>query len=471
MKKVTDRSYFTLWIFFCILCSPALSSDKSKEDQSYQIESNHSDDEQFDVYTYLEWDEEAVQPDFSGYYARIKKLSDGRLALVYERALRAKVRFSSDLGKTWFDEIDVSGKDGYSYANPEIIELENGWLVYGANGRPTNQTSTNLLPYTISVNISIDRGVTWSNDILVYTCGTTFSTGCWEPSFLQLPNGELQIYFADESEYLNSNEQQISMLSSPNHGLTWLNKKAISYSQGSRDGMPVPLLLNNSQEIVVAIEDNGINGQFKPTTVRTSLENNWNQGPVLKGDPLRELAVSSNLLPYETYAGAPYIVQLSGGETLLSIQSNIGRKTTNRNIQVYIGDEEARNFSRPSTPFPSLGDDEELLWNGLGVLDDSTVISIASPGLRTSVGHVKRVRLEWQKGGCQEHFEPGYFIKQLYSQTIESCAKACEDEGCSMFQIGREDDVSGRQGWCNLYAKQCTNNYDPTWDTYTPLEL
>ncbi len=70
----------------------------------------------------------------------------------------------------------------------------------------------------------------------------------------------------------------------------------------------------------------------------------------------------------------------------------------------------------------------------------------------------------WENGGCQEHFST--LFKQLKGQTVQSCAAACQENNCVVFHVGREDDETGRHGWCNLYFGECTNNGDATWDAY-----
>ena len=57
--------------------------------------------------------------------------------------------------------------------------------------------------------------------------------------FFQLPNGEVQVYFANEGPYTHSNEQEISMMTSVDNGKTWGGYKTVCFRAGSRDGMPV----------------------------------------------------------------------------------------------------------------------------------------------------------------------------------------------------------------------------------------
>jgi hypothetical protein len=66
--------------------------------------------------------------------------------------------------------------------------------------------------------------------------------------------------------------------------------------------MPVPVLLKDESQIVVIIEDNGWGyGDFFPTTVRTSLQNNWhNNYWVNATDPNREKTLNFNFCPTAT---------------------------------------------------------------------------------------------------------------------------------------------------------------------------
>ena len=86
-------------------------------------------------------------------------------------------------------------------------------------------------------------------------------------------------------------------------------------------------------------------------------------------------------LPEPVYAGAPYLVQLPSGETLLSVQSSEGRGTphthTNARMVVYVGNSEAADFGTRSEPFAALTDGVGL-WNSLFVKDAETVTAVSA---------------------------------------------------------------------------------------------
>jgi hypothetical protein len=331
----------------------------------------------------INWQKDTVQFVTDGVYSRVKKLTDGSLVLVYSAGSDVIYRISTDNGNTWAEPVTVaSGGSAYGYTNAEFIELSSGTWVYSYNARPKSEGGVNN--FQIKVVVSYDKGVTWSDEQLVFDGGNITRQGVWEPAFLELPSKELQLYFANESVYKATDEQQISLMRSFDEGITWSAAENVSYRPVSRDGMAVPILLNDQSSIVFSIEDNGIDGDFKPVTIRTDLTDNWLSGSVNETSDKRKRAiVDDNQLETNTYGGAPYIDQLPSGETLISIQSSQCRKRLgleNSLMRVYIGDNTASNFAFPSTPFTTelIKADGNALWSAITVLDDTTVMATSS---------------------------------------------------------------------------------------------
>jgi len=341
--------------------------------------------------TRIAWDYstmESLAP--KGGYSRLLRLADGSIAVVYEDwAMHNQVAVcgntaiirSYDDGKTWtaptiiFPYFYKTNPDNGLTAlvgmyNPEIIQLKNGDILVASDFRPQTAEVT---PYAIAVRRSMDNGKTWSDIQVVYEAGPRFGDGCWEPAFLQLPDGEVQIYFANEGRYTHSNEQEISVISSNDNGKTWGNFKTVSFRANFRDGMPVPRIIGD--EIVVAIEDNK-SGNFRPYTVRTKIADNWSE-PVLADSPNRDHSLKEPLED-EAIGGAPYLLVLPSGETLLSYQSTQGGRPTNISAQIMqtvIGDKTARNFERTTQPFP-LFYNQQSMWNSLALWDDHTICAV-----------------------------------------------------------------------------------------------
>ena len=212
-------------------------------------------------------------------YSRMIQLKDKRLACVYEASPgNIELTFSSDLGENWSNPNTIFQiQNNIAMAVPEIIELNDNSILVACNPRP-RKPFTNDRKFGIKVRKSTDGGKNWQPEQIIYKAKTTFEDGCWEPAFIQLPNGEVQLFFANEGIYTTSTEQNISMLKSTDLGESWNDEPTIvGFRNDRRDGMPVPLLLADKGELLVAIEDNKI-GEFKPAIYRETIIDNWSDG-------------------------------------------------------------------------------------------------------------------------------------------------------------------------------------------------
>lgn len=309
-------------------------------------------------------------------YPRMIQRADKSLIAVYETDGSIVAVKSTDLGTTWSAPIEIAlQSDGTNRAVPDIMELKDHTLLVCYNGRPYLADPSRK--FNIQTKRSVDGGMTWKDERLLYEAGYQFENGCWEPSAVQLPSGEIQLFFANEGDYPQSNEQNISLMRSADNGLSWTKtREVVSFRPGSRDGMPVPLLLNNGNDIVFAIEDNG-NGNFKPYTIRNSVAENWAQ--IVGSDSKNRDYALADHIGNEIYAGAPYLRQLKTGQTILSYQGTEGRtnKLDYADMKVVVGNSSAKNFGYKSTPF-LIAADKSCLWSSLCVLEDNTVIAVTS---------------------------------------------------------------------------------------------
>ncbi|MFB3826460.1 MAG: sialidase family protein [Bryobacteraceae bacterium] len=324
----------------------------------------------------IEWDPATrVLIQRNAVYGRMARLPDQNILAVYERAARVYTRLSRDDGRTWEDEREVARFEFGTAANPEALVLANGWVLVPYNERPNDRVH----PYAIRLKISRDNGETWSESRLIYEAGTNSGAGCWEPILLELPWGELHLYFANEKPYPDTTEQEITLMRSFDNGETWGGPERVSFRAGRRDGMPVPVFLHDGKGIAMAIEDNGLAGAFKPVIVHTPVEDNWQSGAVT-GDSERRWSALETPLDPAFYGGAPYLRQFPTGETVLSFQSGEGRDrghTLNfSRMAVYIGDSGARNFTNRSFPF-DVPEDASGLWNSLFIKDADTVTAVS----------------------------------------------------------------------------------------------
>lgn len=312
-----------------------------------------------------------------GGYSRVIELQDGSLMAVCESG-GIQMATSSNKGASWSSPTRIaSNPTGVNECVPDLIQLSDGTIVVAYNPRPVSPYSEDR-KFGIRCRRSEDNGRTWSDEILVYDASHLWGDGCWEPSMLQLPSGELQLYFADESPFTNSSEQQISLCRSFDGGLSWTEPQRISFRQYYRDGMPSPVLLKDGSEIVVIIEDNGWGAgftDFYPTTVRTTLDNNWADDYWVSGtDKNREKTYNLDFAP-KALGGAPYLRVLPWGETVMSHQSGLNHDG-HPQMRVAVGNSEARDFKAVSVPF-NIGANEEGLWNSLAVIDTGIVVAVS----------------------------------------------------------------------------------------------
>lgn len=331
----------------------------------------------------------------SGNYARMIELQDGRLLAVAEAGGGISIAISENKGKNWSDPKRIVANPGQIFlAVPDVIQLKDGTIVVGYNPRPTEPYSEDR-KFGIRVVKSIDNGETWSEPIFVFDAQHTFNDGCWEPSFLELPSGELQCYFANENDYTSSGEQCISMCRSFDKGETWSDPVKISFRANSRDGMPVPILLKDESEIAVIIEDNGWPGRnnFAATTVRTTLEDNWSSGYVDANSSNRNM-IFETIPPVGIVSAAPYIRVLPWGETVASYQGNENRSSLDLqyfDMFVLVGDARAKNFKAKSAPF-SLDLGHHSIWNSVSVIEDGVVVAVGSIGEPNKNNNVQMIK-------------------------------------------------------------------------------
>jgi hypothetical protein len=327
-------------------------------------------------------------------YARMVQLSNGYLLCVYESSGNIECTLSADRGSTWLSPVIIAAAvPGINMSVPEILELHDHSLLVSYNPRPyqINGNWDATKKFAICTKKSYDQGKTWTDERLIYQAGYKFDDGCWEPSQIQLPSGQVQLFFSNEGVYTKSAEQNISLFRSDDNGLTWTKDPQIaSFRPGHRDGMPVPIILRGKNELLFSIEDNA-GGQFKPVIIRNSFRQNW-QKAVGASDKDRAGALNPKL-PDTVYAGAPYLRQLHSGETILSFQStlNRGKQWDLSCMQVSIGNNKGENFVITKQPF-NIPPNKQGLWNSLCVLNDDTIIALTSTNAwnnRTAIWMIK----------------------------------------------------------------------------------
>ncbi|WP_165069638.1 sialidase family protein [Paludisphaera rhizosphaerae] len=320
-------------------------------------------------------------------YARMARLGDGRVGCAYDRGGRLYFRRSADDGATWEAPVLVNEDPECWLTNAEILPTRSGPLLYFWNERPRKAVRMQreraakaelTRPFLIRMARSDDHGRTWSPPRTLYEGGTTFQDGCWEPAPVELPSGEIQVYFANERPFPTTNEQEIDVLRSVDGGSTWSPAEAFAFRRGRRDGMPVPALLADGRRVAVAIEDDGLSGdRFKPSII---LREPGRDG-VVGGDDSRRWGALAEPLNPSWYAGAPYLRRLGDGSTAISFQEDRSGAMRDCRLVVCTGDADARGFTNRSYPFPDEAGSKQL-WGSLFVKDDHTITAVVTGAFR-----------------------------------------------------------------------------------------
>ncbi len=323
----------------------------------------------------IEWQPQTLRlVQEGGHYGRLHRLRNGDLLCVYASD-GVLVRRSRDDGKTWQKPVEVARWPYGNLANAELLTLRDGTVLCFMNQRPRPLSSDKVgdtpHPFAIVVSRSRDNGQSWGASRTLYNADIISANGCWEPTAVQLPSGEVQLFFANENPYCSSDEQEITLLRSFDSARTWSAPQTASFRAGSRDGMPVPLVLRKGRGIVVAIEDNGLSGTFKPVIISTSMTDSWRSGAVDGKSAHRWSALQTPLAP-QVYAGAPYLRQMPSGQTILAFQQSDDGDIDHARVVVGVGDGWARNFAGASFPFPQQSGTRQL-WPALFVKNKRTL--------------------------------------------------------------------------------------------------
>ena len=388
----------------------------------------------------IEWEDPkpartANKLELSGGYPRIHRLNDGRLMLSYSLSGNGYARFSSDEGETWgaqtevmsyFDKTSNGVSARMTASVPDFAQLSAGnpyhpgRIIYASNYRPrelvngktTDNTGwTTVHPYTISISVSDYVGKTWSDRKHLYMSGIwdkNVTVGCWEPFVLELPDGTVQIYFADETPYYggtDSNKRDwhnISVIESKDGGDTWGKERVVAQNSANRDGMPVATLLGD--KILLAVEStDGVHARLHPIVICNPIQGCWST-TVGKGDSHRFHPFTTSLKSDLVYSGAPYIIttdnyivysyqisdwwkpteELSKTELVrLAKQKNV-EAHSELEVQVCLKSEVTDGFfytmRSPSRPFNLDQKSEKAVWNSLCDLGNDEILAVSQKG-------------------------------------------------------------------------------------------
>ena len=352
------------------------------------------------------WDVATQRNVMGGSNPRVIQLQDGRLMAVAAGG-GVLVSYSADRGLTWSTATYIirnSEKGISDYHTPDLIQLSDGTIIVGYNPRPN---SSGTLPYSIRCVRSTDNGKTWSPQITIHKGVHADANGCFEPSFLELPSGEVQCYYSNKEETENAWRQKIDVISSYDKGLSWTNRRVASYRAQHADGMPKAIVLNDHSQIVYTIEDNGWRNGFVATTIRCALSDNWKT--TVGGNSSNRNIIFEDKTLANDISAAPYLGIFPWGETVASFQGSHGRRSggyQDLDLFVVTGNDQARNFKGLTEPF-KLDTTECANWNSVAVIDTGQVMAC---------GGIFKVRNKAITGGSSVRVIRGYAVKEFLAR-------------------------------------------------------
>lgn len=352
----------------------------------------------------ITWEKPVLVSEWCSAYGRAHRLNDGRLMICYSNTWNGYARFSNDDGATWTDAkivVPAYKKDNLSHRmdNPEFAQLSAsnphhpGRIIYAVNERVKDTKVANkdktVYPFHISISTSDDNGAKWSGLKRLYSSNNV--SGCYEPFVLELPDGTVQVYFADETPYASEKitYQNISVIESKDGGDTWGAKRIVCYTFMKRDGMPTATVYNGN--IYVAIEAIEGNYQFFPQIVYNSVADNWSRQvgapSIYRFDPFQKSLKSTTI-----YSGAPYLIQ-TDNYFVMSYQTTYGApqsthderyKHTAMEVQICPKSEFVKNkFSTMrgvSRPFAIDQTKACAKWNSLCPLGGDEILAVYGSG-------------------------------------------------------------------------------------------
>ncbi|MCC8114284.1 MAG: glycoside hydrolase [Bacteroidales bacterium] len=330
----------------------------------------------------VEWDESKTLTSFSPEgmqveYPRMIRVDENTLLLTYHGGAsdhwkNSYLRRSTDNGRTWSEPatiFDASksflGSGYYRICNPEMLKLQNGWILLSVVANANPETNYNCKVLTC---ISRDGGLTWSDPIVVGRGRT------WEPQMIQMPNGEIELLVSSEAAWFETQPsnmyQEILSARSTDNGQTWTQYKRAAYLPNCRDGMPVSVVMQGNKGVMFVIESVG--GNCPASLVYRSLDGEWNTEDWDRVDDEDRWFTNLN-----NGCGAPHMIQLTTGEFLIMAHTGqTGSVWQTCRPQIVMADNTGHNFKYKRLPLSGsdpLPSGTGAYYNSFFQFDDDTV--------------------------------------------------------------------------------------------------
>ncbi|KAF7356962.1 Sialidase domain-containing protein [Mycena venus] len=251
----------------------------------------------------------------TGTYPRLAHLADGSVLGTVTTGSSTKtlvVTRSTDGARTFSAWGTIATSTG-DLDNAFLQQLANGDII--ATFRNHDKNGNTYTIYRITACISHDNGKTWTFLSQVDTrTATATNNGLWEPWLRIAKSGALQVYYSAEN---NANDQDILLRTSTNNGATWSAATTVAGATTTgRDGMPSCADFTTSagaaRLICIFETTEGTAPRFNVKSVVSTND----------GASFSERARVYKPTGTVTNAGAPFIVQTTGGTLVASFHTD-----------------------------------------------------------------------------------------------------------------------------------------------------
>ncbi|MGV8093640.1 MAG: hypothetical protein AB2L24_17410 [Mangrovibacterium sp.] len=331
-------------------------------------------------------------------YPRVKRLANGQYILFYQDGQHGPniyYALSKDLltwgvSKPLFTKYP-HGSDTRCFATADAVVLQNGEILVSCCFRDLYGYSTRPWDSGLMLRRSSDNGATWTTEEKIY------EGSCWEPYLLQLPSGEIHVYFTDNDPTDGIHNSGSSILRSFDNGRTWtppVGERPIrvvhQYTYTNQDGVKIftgqmisARLLHDNKTIAIVCESrlNYAGSEFRISYCNST--DNW-------ATPIAEDAEGPINHQWNKFVGAgPYLTLFPSGESVLSYNAKIN--TVSSYLILLMGGVTADDFDHDvmNLPFPNA----PTIWAATELDDPHTLIAVCSNIAGTSVGSASKATL------------------------------------------------------------------------------
>ena len=340
--------------------------------------------------TGINWDYDNPVFVGEGSYPRLVGIGN-KVLCFYENNGVISMKKGDGEAKSWGEAVKVAEyKDGAAIT-PGPLVLKNGDILCFYVDSPLEDYKDY---FRIMLTRSKDEGKSWSEPQKIFQAGNNFKAGCWEPSACQIKSGEIFLFFSNELPYGDSNEQEVTMLSSKDNGVKWSKPEKLFTKDSRRVGAPSAMTLRDDEGMLLFIDERPEEETLeknKPVVLYSTVEDRWERPLSEKNDSVWNPLIRT--LEKETFAASPSVSYLSTGETVMSVSFNEGDRKE-ASIAVFVGDSNGKFMTHRSEPF-DLASEVKAHWSSVYVLGGDKVAVAATttlkekPGIWISFGDLK----------------------------------------------------------------------------------